>query len=278
MIIKRIIFLLFLIFSTNIYGQELSKKIEYSFHINLQNYEEGYSYKSVLYFNDNESLFIYNSTDLEKKVGFRKFIKSRSKDIQGVSLFRNFDEKGNIVYWNNETNKMISRDFLGGSYAVQVNEETPNFNWKIVDSVKTINGYNCYKALSENFRGRSYTAWFTYEIPVPFGPYKFNGLPGLILEIYDDLKLVHITAGEDELVLKNDENYKISAPSETQSMSPLEYMEIKFQWYLNKIEETKNLDTGRKITPLPYSAIEYTEEQQYLLNEIQTIEQTEDDQ
>lgn len=35
------------------------------------------------------------------------------------------------------------------------------------------------------FRGRDYIAWFTEEIPVSKGPYKFNGLPGLIVLIHD---------------------------------------------------------------------------------------------
>ena len=35
------------------------------------------------------------------------------------------------------------------------------------------------------FRGRDYIAWYTEEIPYPYGPYKFSGLPGLITCIYD---------------------------------------------------------------------------------------------
>ncbi len=34
--------------------------------------------------------------------------------------------------------------------------------------------------------GRNYSAWYTFELPLPFGPYKFGGLPGMIVQIQDD--------------------------------------------------------------------------------------------
>jgi GLPGLI family protein len=58
-------------------------------------------------------------------------------------------------------------------------------NWQLSNERKRILSYNCQKATCA-FRGRNYTAWFTSEIPIPNGPYKFEGLPGLILQISDD--------------------------------------------------------------------------------------------
>ncbi len=52
------------------------------------------------------------------------------------------------------------------------------------DSVKTILGHQCQMATCE-FRGRHWTAWFALDIPICDGPWKFRGLPGLILEVYD---------------------------------------------------------------------------------------------
>ncbi|NJC26401.1 hypothetical protein GGR27_001900 [Lewinella antarctica] len=43
------------------------------------------------------------------------------------------------------------------------------------------------------YGGRDYTAWFAPSFPVPFGPYHFGGLPGLILEITSDDGLVTYT-------------------------------------------------------------------------------------
>lgn len=61
-------------------------------------------------------------------------------------------------------------------------EALPKIDWKIENEIKELLGYNVQKATC-NFRGRNYIAWFTPEINIPDGPWKFNGLPGLILEI-----------------------------------------------------------------------------------------------
>lgn len=57
--------------------------------------------------------------------------------------------------------------------------------WNLSNETKTLGGYTLQKA-STKFGGRNWTAWFTKDIHLSEGPYKFRGLPGLIFEIYDD--------------------------------------------------------------------------------------------
>lgn len=66
--------------------------------------------------------------------------------------------------------------------------ETLDFNWKIKDSIKDINSYTCRLATTE-YAGRKWNAWFTQDIPVNIGPYKFKGLPGCIVQISDESKI-----------------------------------------------------------------------------------------
>lgn len=63
--------------------------------------------------------------------------------------------------------------------------EKLNIKWSLSNETKMISGYTVHKA-SCNFKGRNYLAWYTLEIPISDGPYKFSGLPGLIVEISDE--------------------------------------------------------------------------------------------
>lgn len=72
------------------------------------------------------------------------------------------------------TGKVLTQDFM-------YKEDMPEMEWNLTDSTKSILGMTCYMATC-SFRGRDYTVWFTPDIPVMAGPWKFSGLPGLILE------------------------------------------------------------------------------------------------
>ncbi len=56
--------------------------------------------------------------------------------------------------------------------------------WKINSEKAKIGGFDAQKAETEMY-GRKWIAWFTTEIPIQDGPYKFSGLPGLIVKIED---------------------------------------------------------------------------------------------
>lgn len=65
--------------------------------------------------------------------------------------------------------------------------EEVSHNWKISSDTQTVNGFKCQKATT-SYGGRDYEAWFSNEIPVSDGPYKFSGLPGIIIKISDSKK------------------------------------------------------------------------------------------
>ncbi|MDP5078109.1 MAG: GLPGLI family protein [Nonlabens sp.] len=64
-------------------------------------------------------------------------------------------------------------------------KETPKLEWVLAEGTKKILNYECKRA-NVDYGGRKWTAWFTTSLPLDVGPYKFKGLPGLILGISDD--------------------------------------------------------------------------------------------
>ena len=63
-------------------------------------------------------------------------------------------------------------------------EDVPELEWEITGEHGTVASFDCQKAECD-FRGRRWEAWFTTEIPFSEGPWKFRGLPGLILYARD---------------------------------------------------------------------------------------------
>lgn len=79
---------------------------------------------------------------------------------------------------------MTITDFLLGQYYLYGDSLNAQ-EWNMEnDSTKMVLGHECQKATC-CFRGRQWTAWFALDVPVSDGPWKFCGLPGLIMEVYD---------------------------------------------------------------------------------------------
>ncbi|SEM74726.1 GLPGLI family protein [Chryseobacterium taichungense] len=95
--------------------------------------------------------------------------------------------------------KTTFKDRIGRD--VYTYEEDRPLNWKILSETRKIGEYKVQKAETD-FGGRKWTAWFTTDLPYQDGPYKFGGLPGLIVKIEDD-------KGEYSFDLMK--NYKIAA-------------------------------------------------------------------
>lgn len=84
-------------------------------------------------------------------------------------VFKDFGKQDVTVY-----------DDYSDQFAVY-HEPFSEIQWEVVaDSTKTVLGYECMMART-SYHGRDWTAWFAPEIPVQDGPWKFTGLPGLIL-------------------------------------------------------------------------------------------------
>lgn len=91
------------------------------------------------------------------------------------------------ILFNLNSNLLIENRFdrRGTKKFLSIKEDIPQIKWNILNETKQISGYIC-KVATTKFRGRNYYAYFTEQIPISYGPWKFNGLPGLIISISDD--------------------------------------------------------------------------------------------
>ncbi len=107
------------------------------------------------------------------------------------NIFTVSDRPSSVCYYYNEA--LSSKDF----------------NWKLIpDTTTEYLGVKCKKAIGF-FKGREYTAWYATTIPIDAGPYKFFGLPGLILAINDKDNFFTFIVTEINKDWSPDENYFI---------------------------------------------------------------------
>ena len=141
---------------------------------------------------------VYTSYDkLNQSLNTQKQIQEQMKNQTGNSNMKieiKSEMKAPLTqadyfFFANE-HKMITKERLFNNYLIE--ETAPQIDWKILKDTMSFSGIACQKATT-NFKGRNWIAWFATEIPFQSGPWKLNGLPGLIIEAYDEKKEVKFT-------------------------------------------------------------------------------------
>lgn len=89
------------------------------------------------------------------------------------------------VIKSNAENKLIFDDQIFSARKKLFTDTLHSMSWTLVEAEKIINNITCLKAITQ-YKGRNYTAWYNPEIPIANGPWKLGGLPGLIVEAYDN--------------------------------------------------------------------------------------------
>ena len=86
-----------------------------------------------------------------------------------------------------------------------VTDSLCNFSWTLTEETTTILNQKCLSATT-HFRGRDYVAFYAPALVYNDGPWKFCGLPGLILSVKSKDNYLSIVASELTLNSKNNLN------------------------------------------------------------------------
>lgn len=213
--LKKVILLFCLICISNIANaQNNSVYVEYNFTDNSIHKQAN----AILVYNDSTSVFV---TYLAEKT-------TNPSSKENNILIGELNDVYKVVNKNTELLKTY-RVFEGE--VLEISEKTTNFNWNInYKEEKKIGSYSCKKATT-TFRGRDYTAWYYDEIPTYFGPWKFNGLPGLIIEITDNTQTFSWKCSSIKISSKD----FIQIPYEEYSTISIQQYVIKVKEYIEKL-------------------------------------------
>ena len=134
------------------------------------------------------------STDAGRRVVMNSFKEGMMKNDEALII-----EPQTIpeyLYTDRERDEMTGYESYRLYVPILYREAIETPEWRIRDyDCRIIGGYKTYKAVCD-FRGRRFEAWYTEEVPDRLGPWKLHGLPGLIIEAYDEDKEYFWTAVE----------------------------------------------------------------------------------
>lgn len=184
-------------------------RVRYSF-IHIQDTtqkDKPYTENMLLVIGKNAS--VYTSHDkINRDLEMQKQLAEQIKNQAGSNNFSiNINKIGggrvsNIdYYFFAKENKFFTKESLLTTYLIE--EEAPKINWKITKDTASFSGLHCQKATA-SFKGRNWVAWFAPELPFQSGPWKLNGLPGLIVEAYDQTQTVKFQFAGFENVTEED--------------------------------------------------------------------------
>jgi GLPGLI family protein len=172
-----LLFLLLINWVSPVFSQVKIAKAVYKCESLVQKAKEGYNGTNTLYFTAEKSLYIHNEYQKADEYGGlnTNLVSFTKGDPEGFPIFT--DRNEGVVYFK--------VDYYSPIQSYILKEKIPVINWSILSETRKIGTLQAIHAKGV-FGGRTYNVWFAPDIPLPYGPFKLGGLPGLILEAYSE--------------------------------------------------------------------------------------------
>ncbi len=151
------------------------------------------NYEAKLTFSEQKSCFEY-------KLAVKDTATIESQDLNGNLKISIPEKKIQKIYFDFKSKKCYEVKYIKEEFMVQDTLNLPK--WNVLEEIKNINNHQCRKATT-TFKGRNYEVWFTFDYPTKFGPWKLNGLPGLIISAQDKKNEVFFEAVEIQKIDAN---------------------------------------------------------------------------
>lgn len=207
---KYLFYLLLTLFTVTASAQNL--EVEY-LHVATQNGQRVVSPRT-LFLRGEQSLLLQHLANRDKPS-----VQEVNNNDGTVGYKVNFKADDNtFTFIDRQSGEITAHAPLFGE-SFLINEPVTKIDWSMTGETKTVAEHECHEAIG-TFRGRTYSAWFTLDIPISAGPFKFTGLPGLILEIADEdgqfswhcKSIRPLSTAKEQLIKKPTKGKELSLP------------------------------------------------------------------
>lgn len=148
-------------------------------------------YPNNTYHAEFKQKLVFNSTaSIYSDVVAQEYYRLLANNVD-YTMLPNITSKGNT--YKKDKNIIVTQpvDLQLFSYS------EPQLKWELVkESPREILGFKVFLAKTTTDTGQLFFAWYTPNILFPEGPFRFKGLPGLILEVYNFTKSIYFSATE----------------------------------------------------------------------------------
>jgi len=177
------------------------------------NRDHPYTENMGLYIGKNSSVYRSYDNILEQAEAKKQMEVALANSPDGrVNIQRRRRGSGSEYYQLPNEKKLARKEpLVMDTYLID--DALPAMDWKISSDTATFGGLHCQKATT-HFKGRDYTAWFCPDMPLHVGPWKLNGLPGVIVQAYDAKKDVQFMFDgvEKVFIVRPDKQEKLNEP------------------------------------------------------------------
>lgn len=210
--------------------------------------------KAILLIKNSSESFFFSSL-FEINNHFYKKIEENEKKQVSIDPYEYLDSLNTLTYPSFLEDEYVTKLDNTGSYqtwtkvgieAFQYKQKNI-YHWVLGSETKVILGYTCLQATTE-LHGRTFTAWYTEDIPIMSGPHKFSGLPGLILKVESTDKLFRFEAIGFEKIAPFTHIIPWYA-DEARPISFADFLKIRSDYYRDPLKQFENQGFTIQLSP-----------------------------
>lgn len=191
---KNILVIGFLLSGVFIFSQSNKAVMEISYETKIipdsLNRQDVRQYEMTLFCNATESVYFnHEAKDYYNALSGKKESNASGNISTTLGVFPKYPKTEYSVY---RSGSKITAFLPVGKYIFSFEE--PELQWRILSDTKLIQGFTCRLAQTATETGDTFFAWYTEDLPIPDGPFRFKGLTGIVLEVYNKTRTIEISA------------------------------------------------------------------------------------